>query len=133
MDFIIHEMGTLKKGGCRMDFGKKLRELRKEGNVGQKELAGYLNVSISTISNYENNVHSPDLDTLCKLADFFQVSIDYLMDRTKYRYSLDYLNGKFNDGSDISALINTIVRLESQSQQEIHNFVNYMAQRQSQH
>ena len=116
-----------------MDFGKKLRELRKEGNVGQKELAGYLNVSISTISNYENNVHSPDLDTLCKLADFFQVSIDYLMDRTKYRYSLDYLNGKFNDGSDISALINTIVRLESQSQQEIHNFVNYMAQRQSQH
>ena len=62
--------------------GQRLSQLRKERELGQKELAALLNMSIGTISNYENNVHAPDLATLCKLADFFQVTTDYLLGRT---------------------------------------------------
>ena len=56
------------------NVGQKLSQLRKERELGQKELAALLNMSIGTISNYENNVHAPDLATLCRLADFFQVT-----------------------------------------------------------
>ncbi len=112
-----------------MGFGKILKSLRRDADIGQKELASYLNVTVSTISNYENGVHAPDLDTLCKLADFFQVSIDFLLERTQYRHSLDNLNVKFNDGSDMGGLINTIVMLEAQKQHEVRDFVEFMAQR----
>ena len=44
-----------------MKVGEILASLREERKIGQKELAVYLNVSIGTISNYEHNVHSPDL------------------------------------------------------------------------
>ena len=64
-----------------MELGKTLRELRMEKNILQKELAVYLQVSMGTISNYENDVHSPDPETLCKLADFFDVSLDYMLGR----------------------------------------------------
>ncbi len=112
-----------------MNFGKVLRGLRKERNIGQKELAHYLNVSISTISNYEHGVHAPDLETLCKLADFFKVSIDYLLERTKYRHPLDNLNAKFNDGTDLCGLVNTIVMLESQKQYTVRDFVDFVSKR----
>ncbi len=59
-----------------------LKQLRTEKGIYQKELADYLHVSIGTVSNYEQCIHSPNLDTLCKLADFYNVSVDYLLGRT---------------------------------------------------
>ena len=43
-----------------MDFGTRMRELRQEKKMLQKELAVILNVSTGTVCNYENNVHFPD-------------------------------------------------------------------------
>lgn len=71
-----------------MDLTKTLKMLREERGICQKELALYLNVTIGTVSNYENGIHSPDLDTLCRLADFYGVSTDYLLGRTRYRAPL---------------------------------------------
>ena len=45
----------------KMSLGEKLAFLRQERGYAQKEIAPLLNLSISTISNYENGVHSPDL------------------------------------------------------------------------
>ena len=66
-----------------MEFGTFLANLRKERGILQKELAGHLNVTVATISNYETGVHFPDLHTLIRIADFFQVSTDYLLQRTR--------------------------------------------------
>lgn len=63
-------------------FAERLEELRTANGIYQKELAIYLNVSIGTISNYENGIHQPDLNALCQLADYFGVSTDYLLGRT---------------------------------------------------
>ena len=52
-----------------MEFGKFLAKLRKERGILQKDLAGHLNVTVSTISNYEKGVHYPDLQTLVLIAD----------------------------------------------------------------
>lgn len=74
-----------------MDHNKHLAEiltsLRQERGIYQKEIAVYLKVSVGTISNYEKGIHQPDLDTLCRLADFFGVSTDYLLGRTTYPYT----------------------------------------------
>ena len=76
-----------------MNFGATLRELRIGRGMGQKELAYILNLSTGTISNYENGVHSPDLETLCKIADYYNTTTDYLLgrDSNPYRISLENL------------------------------------------
>lgn len=61
---------------------KNLREIREDRDVKQKEIAKYLNVSQNTYSQYETGVISLTADILLKLADYYGVSIDYLLDRT---------------------------------------------------
>ncbi len=66
-----------------MNFGKILQNLRTERGIFQKELATALHLSVGTVSNYEEGVSSPDLEMLCRIADYFQVSTDYLLGRTQ--------------------------------------------------
>ena len=54
----------------RVNTGDILAALRREKGIGQKELAAHLNLSVGTISNYENSVHFPDVEKLMELADF---------------------------------------------------------------
>lgn len=62
-----------------MTLGERLKALREDQDIYQKEVAAYLHVSIGTISNYEQDIHKPDVDTLCRLAEFFGVTTDYLL------------------------------------------------------
>ena len=59
----------------------KIRELRKQNNITQKNLCKKLKISQPTLSGYETGKHQPDNDTLSKIADYFKVSIDYLLNR----------------------------------------------------
>ncbi len=59
-------------------FGDRLRELRKEKNIGQIELAKQLGVGKSIISLWETNQCEPTLSKLIAIAEFFAVSVDYL-------------------------------------------------------
>lgn len=56
----------------------RLKELRDERRLNQEGLAQKLNVSQSTISAYEVGERTPDLETLIAIANFFNVSLDYL-------------------------------------------------------
>ena len=62
-----------------MEF--RLKELRKERNISQLKLALDLNMNQNTISRYENLEREADYKTLIKFADYFDVSIDYLLGR----------------------------------------------------
>lgn len=68
-------------------LGIRIKSLRKEHKLSQENLAKMLNVSQSTIAYYENEQKQPGYDTLTKLADIFDVSIDYLLGRTDVKYS----------------------------------------------
>lgn len=57
----------------------RLRELRKQRKVSQKELADYLNITQVQISKYELGKNEPDLETISKIATFFNVTIDYIL------------------------------------------------------
>ena len=59
-------------------------------------------------SNYENNIHFPDQEALLQLADYFGVTVDYLLGRTSYRYSLDTLNEEYAPGMTVAELVNII-------------------------
>ncbi len=65
-----------------MTFADKFKEIRKDKNLTQEELAMHLNIARSTIAGYETKRKEPDYETLRKIADFFEVSIDYLLGRT---------------------------------------------------
>lgn len=63
-------------------LGKRLKQLRKEQGLTQEDLALYLNVSKQSVWGYENNSVQPSLDVIVKIADRFNVSLDYLLGRT---------------------------------------------------
>ena len=60
----------------------RLKELRKKRRMTQQRLAIELNMTQNSISRYENGVREADYQTLIKFADFFNVSIDYLLERS---------------------------------------------------
>ena len=61
-------------------FAKKLKDLRKEFGITQIELAQKFNIANGTVGNWESGNRQPDYETLQKIAAFFNVSIDYLLD-----------------------------------------------------
>ena len=107
-------------------IGDTLANLRKEKELGQKEMASLLNLSVGTISNYENGVHSPDLETLCKLADFFGVTTDYLLGRTEYRCPPEFLNCYVALDFTAQDIVNTVLSLDKGTQATVVDFVKYM-------
>lgn len=60
----------------------RIKELRKAKNITQLKMAMDLNMSQNTISRYENGEREPGLKELVQIADYFDVSVDYLLGRT---------------------------------------------------
>jgi len=67
------------------DLMNRLKELREDNDIYQKEIAKYLNVDQSNYSKYELEKINIPIDTLKKLADYYNTSIDYLLYRTDER------------------------------------------------
>lgn len=109
-----------------MDIGQKITKLRFEKGIYQKELAAYLNLSIGTISNYEQGIHFPDLNTLCKIADFFGVTTDYLLDRTDYRCAPDTLGRQLTKDYTVADLVNTTLELPPQDVTSMIDYIKYL-------
>src|SRR5210317_40661 len=62
----------------------RIQELRKLNNLSRQQLAEKLFLSYDTIKKYELSDRTPDINTLIKIADFFEVSTDYLLGRDDY-------------------------------------------------
>lgn len=104
-------------------FGERLKELRKENRLTQDKLAQQFCLNKSSISRYEKNIQMPETELLQSIADFFEVSIDYLLGRTDIKHSHTAKNNteEFNpslnkkDNLDIEKHLNsTLKMLESQ-------------------
>lgn len=85
-----------------------LKCLREQKGVYLKEVAPVLGVSVGTMSNYEHGVHAPDPDTLVQLADYYGVSVDYLIGRTDCPCPISDINrviyGKYTVGQFLELL-----------------------------
>jgi len=69
-------------------YGERIAELREKHQLTQEELAKQLSISRASLSHYEKNRRVPDYDTVKKIADFFQVTVDYLIGRTDHPHSV---------------------------------------------
>lgn len=105
MDNLISEAEALKEGGtlaevlkqgktisedftskyCNNIFSSRLRRLRFDKGLNASELAKGTGLSLTAILGYEDGSQVPKMDSLIKLADFFNVSLDYLAGRTNLR------------------------------------------------
>ena len=79
-----------------MDFMTRLYDLREEKNMKQKDIATMLNIKPSAISKYEKGIAQPSIPTLIKIAEIFNISIDYLLglSSVKNPYSSDKFTPK---------------------------------------
>lgn len=83
-----------------------LKRLREEAHISQKLLADAVGVSQQSINKYENHNIEPDIETLIRISDYFDISIDYLVGRTDVRrkaevvhsYELNKSESKMFDG-----------------------------------
>mgnify|MGYP000268942755 FL=1 len=108
------------------EFGDMLSELRHDRNLTQAELALEIYVTPGTISNYESNVHYPDVEKLKQLADFFNVTTDYLLGRSKCSLSPAILEQKISDGRSWSEIIKDVQSLSPSRQRTLLLMLNDM-------
>lgn len=68
-----------------MNFAERLKELRMQRQTSQKDIANQIGISTTQYQNYEYGIHEPTVKNLISLADYFNVSIDYLVGRSDDR------------------------------------------------
>lgn len=71
----------------------RLKELRNNKKLNQQQLATLLNVTQTTYGRYELETSEPNIETLCKLADYYNVTLDYLVGR-QTKNDIGYLTDK---------------------------------------
>lgn len=80
-----------------MDLGNRISILREKRGISQSRLADELHISQSTLAMYEKNKRTPNVEMLNKFADYFNVSIDYLVGRDDSKMTENHDLKKFVD------------------------------------
>lgn len=60
-------------------FAERLKELRAQNHLTQREISEILNIKQQSYSRYKLGTGQPSLETLCKIAEYYNVSVDYLL------------------------------------------------------
>lgn len=98
-------------------LGDRLKELRLNNGLKQSDLLKKFNLSSARYSQYENDKRVPDYELLIKFADFYNVSIDYLLGRT------NVIKPENIDENDLLAKLNTA---DSETKASVEQFLNYL-------
>ena len=101
-------------------FGNRLRLLRKEKGMKQKEIGELLGLKQSSIGKYENEQRTPPPESIGKLADFFHVSSDFLLGRSNIRFSAEEIIEEYQE---------MIADLPEEARKEALDFAKYLRQK----
>ncbi|EGS5727751.1 helix-turn-helix transcriptional regulator [Clostridium perfringens] len=107
-------------------LNNRLKSLRNEKGVLQKDVAEYLKISTSAYGFYEQGKRIPDVETLNKLSDYYNVSIDYLLGKSNIKESAEDI---INDDILTLALHNKNGidnELPEEAKKEIDDFIEYV-------
>ena len=110
-------------------FGKRLKMLREEKEMSQDELGRVLNVTQQTVNNYENAKRAPNIEMLCKIADFFKVSKDYLLEQSDKSSYQSKLNNSIEANAKQQRLINKLLDLSEDSQVDVEKIIDIFTQK----
>lgn len=95
-----------------------LKKIMKQQKTKREVLANQLQIPKATLDNYIAERRQPDINTLIKLADFYNTSIDYIVGRETRLINLDALE------PEISAVIEKIINMDTVQKAQTLNFVN---------
>ena len=103
-----------------MYLSNRLKMLRTKQNLSQRQMAEILGLETSSYGKYENSKAQPPADKLQALAEFFDVSVDYLLGRTNVR--------KLNLPENVQVLqmAEEIDELSETQQQQLRDFLDYI-------
>lgn len=90
-----------------VNMGEKLKSLRIEKNLTQKQVADRISLAISAVSSYESGTRYPSYDVLVKLARIFHISTDYLLGMTDKR-NIDVTGLNDNEIELVSQLVDML-------------------------
>lgn len=90
-------------------FGERLKSLRNQANKTQQQVADFLGITRAAYSHFENGRNEPDQETIVKLADYFDVSTDYLLGRKEKPHYYDLTEkDERNIEKELEAMINDL-------------------------
>ena len=105
-----------------MLLAERIKELRENKDISQAVLAEILNISQSSISEYENGNQQPPLAMIIQLADFFDVNVDYLLGHTNIKISMKKLTQALTTKSGI-VTIDDFIRLKEDEKEAIGSLI----------
>lgn len=95
-----------------MNFGEKLKLLRKEKGLRQENLADELELKRPTISGYETGRKEPDFHTLIKISQYFNVSVDYLIGKSDFKVDFVELRKVIEENPELGNFFTLLVESE---------------------
>lgn len=107
-------------------IGSTIARLRTEKGLKQNQLSAMLNISPGNLSNYEHGVYWPALDTLCMIADLFNVSTDFLLGRTGYRCPPEALAAYVTPDYTMHQIVNTLLELDTGSLDSVVKYAEFL-------
>ena len=107
--------------GC--DIMKNLKLLRNQRGLSQQKLADILHISQQSVYEYENDITSPDIETLKNIADFFETSIDYVVGYTELPHKIEP-TVKLSLNQDEAKLIQKYQNLSPKRRSVIHSVID---------
>ena len=120
---VIHLYYKVLQGVIKL-FSKKIKQLRKENNLTQSELADKLNCSLSKIGMWETNKREPTKDDLSMLANAFDISVDYLLGLDDENQTK---NKRLQNIDSISAhRIGKIEKLSDEALDQLDDYIKYL-------
>jgi transcriptional regulator with XRE-family HTH domain len=90
------------------EFSKRLKELREEASLTQKDIAEALGIDRTTYTKYETGKSEPDFETTSKIADYFNVSVDYLLGKSDIRNPSDEITKAVSDDPELAEFWNEL-------------------------
>lgn len=112
-----------KHTGSSWNFSEALKSLRENNGYTQEQLAKSLHVTKATISHYELGASNPSIDMLIQIADIFDVSLDYLMGRTKTKTSFNFWQNSFVKGVNNKEILERISAMDPKYRKLIYEIL----------
>ncbi len=103
---------------------ENLRRIREKKNITQTRLSVDIEVSQELISHYETGKSKPNIETLIKLAEYFNCSTDFLLERTNNPSTIKDLN---NADIEINNIIDKYNSLSNENKKHFSNYLNYLS------
>lgn len=103
---------------------ENLRRIREKKNITQTRLSVDIEVSQELISHYETGKSKPNIETLIKLAEYFNCSTDFLLERTNNPSTIKDLN---NADIGINNIIDKYNSLSNENKKHFSNYLNYLS------